>query len=360
MKQPTLEKEIVLITNEDCILKADYKLSSKLQNIKKILIIKWGSLGDLIISSAIMQDIYNSFPDSIIELNTQSQWEEIFKNDLRFNEVWSINLKQNNIKNSLKWIKKVSNKKYDLIIDLQTNDRSRILLALLKIFYNSPTYFLGNHPIYPYNIKQSKRINTHAFNIQRQTLTTIGINPRTKIPKIFIENEWKNKASSLLSQFNLNKSAFGIFICGSNPNFKLKRWGVKNYHDLSKIIEKEYKNKYKIILIGGHDDQSEANRISSRNSNIINLCGKTSLLELPEIFKSAQWIVSNDTGPAHVASIVNTPMLIITGPTDPKKIKPIGNQIYAIKSSKNYESNIWKKDLNAKKIFPYVRKIIEK
>ena len=91
-------------------------------------------------------------------------------------------------------------------------------------------------------------------------------------------------------------------------------------------------NKYKIpvVLIGGTDDKEECLAISKGNKNIVNLCNKTSLTELIEIFNQASFIVANDTGPAHLASTTLTPMIVITGPTDPKKVKPLGGQILAI------------------------------
>lgn len=65
-----------------------------------------------------------------------------FINDKRFNNVWVSNFGSglNNFINSIKWILKALNNKYDLIIDFQTNDRSRIFLSILRIFFNILNY----------------------------------------------------------------------------------------------------------------------------------------------------------------------------------------------------------------------------
>ena len=58
------------------------------KGIKKILIIKWGGMGDIILATSIMQDIYTSFPKSKIHLNTLPQWKSLFTKDERFEKIW--------------------------------------------------------------------------------------------------------------------------------------------------------------------------------------------------------------------------------------------------------------------------------
>ena len=79
------------------------------KNIKKILIIKWGGMGDLVMASGIMEDIAQAFPDSDIDLNTRPQWAPLFDNDKRFYKVWGSNNKAlNAFVHAFKWIKKVT------------------------------------------------------------------------------------------------------------------------------------------------------------------------------------------------------------------------------------------------------------
>ena len=62
-----------------------------LHSIKKILIIKWGGMGDLIQSSAVINDILENFSDIKVDLNTMPQWFALFKFDKRINRVWGFN-----------------------------------------------------------------------------------------------------------------------------------------------------------------------------------------------------------------------------------------------------------------------------
>ena len=300
------------------------------KNIKKILIIKWGGMGDLVMASGIMEDIALAFPDSDIDLNTRPQWAPLFDNDERFFTVWGSNNKAlSSFVHAFKWIKKVIGNKYDLIIDLQTNDRSRIYLALLKFFQSHCVHIVGNHAVAPYTIypKSSIKIN-NPFRMMQRTINSIGIKAQTFRPNLRVGDNARNSALQILKKNNLAAKAYCIFVCGSNVRGHLKRWGIKNFSELSLLIEQKYS--LQVVLVGGLDDEKECMAISERNKTIINLCNKTSLPELNEIFNQASFIVANDTGPAHLASNTLTPMIVITGPTDPRRVKPLGGHIVAI------------------------------
>ena len=303
------------------------------KDIKKILIIKWGGMGDIILSTGIMEDIYLSFPKSKIHLNTLPQWKTLFKNDPRFKKIWGTKKSQEigSFKHLCTWHKSIKSENYDLIIDLQTNDRTRIYLTILKLTRQAPKYLVGNHSVFPYSIYSKKIINLeHPFHLLQRTINTIGIESKTIYPKLYVTKEEDKFALSILKKNNLYKKNYVVFICGSNRNGKLKRWGAQNFVKLSKLI-RDYLD-LKIILIGGPDDISECELISSMDKKIINLCNKTELKVLPKIFKNAKFIIGNDTGTSHLVATTETPMIEMFGPTDPNKCKPLRSNIFAIRA----------------------------
>ncbi|RMF46958.1 MAG: glycosyltransferase family 9 protein, partial [Deltaproteobacteria bacterium] len=85
----------------------------------------------------------------------------------------------------------------------------------------------------------------------------------------------------------------------------------------------------KVALVGGPDDVEECEQIAAACSPelLVNLCGQTRILDIVPLCESARVIVSNDTGTAHIASATDTPMLVICGPTDPRRVKPVGPQV---------------------------------
>ncbi len=299
--------------------------------IKRILIIKWGGMGDIVISTAIMEDIRQAFPQAALHLNTMPAWQSLFTHDPRFSRVWSVNLQQKpgRWRAYRQWLAEVATMQYDLIIDLQTNDKSRGLLTMLRLTGKAPSWLLGNHPRFPYTIRQRQRLpQAHSFQIMQQTLLCAGIPLRTDAPKLHIAPASVASALQLLAAHALEHKSFVVFLCGSHAGGLTKRWGAKHYADL---VAHYIEQAMRVVLLGGRDEAEECLAIASQHPGyVVNLCGKTSLLEVPVICSHAIAIVANDTGTAHLAAATATPMTVICGPTNPLRVKPLGQQVLAL------------------------------
>lgn len=303
------------------------------ENISKILIIKWGAMGDVILASAIINDILDYFDRSIIDINTFPPWQKFFKHDSRINKVWGFNFPKSLKKYLLffKWLSIVKSEKYDLVIDLQTNDKSRILLSILRFLLKFRAHLVGNHNFLPYTIRsKSTQVIENPFSLMQQTLCLIGIKPRTFFPSIKVSKNSSEKINKLIKDTKLVEKKFIIFIPGSSNSNLLKRWGYKNFHKLSILLNDMNKD---VVLIGGPDDLDECKKIKKLNKKVINLCSKLEIIDLIPFFDKAEYVIGNDTGPAHLVACTKTPLIQITGPTNPIKVKPNGKQIISIQSN---------------------------
>lgn len=299
--------------------------------IKRILVIKWGGMGDIVISTAIMQDIRLAFPEAELHLNTMPAWQALFAHDSRFSRVWCVNLQQRpgRWRAYRQWLAEVAAMQYDLIIDLQTNDKSRGLLAMLRLMHQAPALLLGNHPRFPYTLRQPQRLSeAHGFQIMQQTLLSAGIPLRTHRPTLHIAPFSVQAAEQLLVQHGLPSKSFAVFLCGSHASGWTKRWGATHY---GALVEQCMQRGERVVLLGGRDETDECLAIARQYPQVVvNLCGQTSLLEVPVICSHAKYIVANDTGTAHLAAATTTPMTVICGPTNPLRVKPPGAQVMAL------------------------------
>ena len=301
--------------------------------IKKILIIKWSSMGDVVISTAIMQDIHEAFPRAEVHLNAMPPWHAMFVNDSRFSSVWTVDLRktERGWRGIKRWLDKVKQEQYDLIIDLQTNDRTRFLITLLRLSGCAPKYLLGNYPVFPYTIRQQSVEQTHVISLMRRSLAAISVSSNTKTPVLYSSPADIEQAKVILAKHKLDKESFVVLLPGSHAAGQTKRWGVSHYADLAEVLNK--RGVHRIILIGGVDEAEVCEQIAAYHPEfIINLCGQTTLLELPEIYRHAKIIIGNDTGTAHLAAAAQRPVLVICGPTDPRRVKPLGPQVIAIQA----------------------------
>ena len=99
----------------------------------------------------------------------------------------------------------------------------------------------------------------------------------------------------------------------------------------------------------------EKNELKDFDKKIINLCNKTELKTLPNIFKNARLIVGNDTGTSHLVATTKTPMIEMFGPTDPNKCKPLSTNIVAIRAP-----NLSMKNISVDYVFKKLKEILWK
>ncbi len=109
-----------------------------------------------------------------------------------------------------------------------------------------------------------------------------------------------------------------------------KNWPWKRFVELGEQLPAQ------IVLVGAPDDLETCTKIENAlpEGAAINLCGKTSLLELGGVLQQADLVVTVDSGPMHMASAAGTPCLAIFGPTDPLRVGPYGPQHRVLRASK--------------------------
>ena len=278
-------------------------------------------MGDVVIASAAFEAIYRAFPGCEIHLHTFPPWDRLFLDDPRFKKIIPINLRSG-VSSVAKWVREIRRNQYDLIVDLLSNDRSWGLMTLLWMTRAMPRYLLGNHRRFPYHIAPApipKPLN--PVTQMHATLEAAGIPMVTGQPVLYPGSQHKRRADELLSANGVDRANFGILLPGSQAAGFLKRWGHANYSELATRLRNNGIGN--IVVLGGSDEQDECARIQAACGPwLVNLCGQTDLLDLVPIFETAKFVVTNDTGTAHIASATPCPMVMICGPTDPRRVIP--------------------------------------
>ncbi len=305
-----------------------------LAKIKKIIIIRWGSLGDLAINSAIFQDIYEQLPDREIHLMTEPQWADLFKHDPRFTKIITYPMRGVSKLQALKnWLKVFNSEKYDLSIDLQNNDRSRFLQSLSFILMKAPQWRVSTTDNFPFNIKTEKITHEmHALEVLQTPIKAIGLKLKHSKPVLFFAKHQIDEAKSILEKFGILKEKFVILVPGSSLSGKLKRWGAHNYFTLAKLLISQNKVE-KIILLGSKNEIDLCEQLTKKiGDRCINLAGHTNLAHITTIVSLSIGVVSNDSGIAHIAAAESTPVVVIFGPTLATRVKPTGENIRTLQA----------------------------
>ncbi len=288
-----------------------------IKNPRKILIIKPSSLGDIVHSLPFLNAIKSFFSGAEIHWIVARGFEGLLEGHPMIDKLWIINKddwkKLEYVKKTTYeiWIllKKLKSERFDIVIDLQGLLRSGLLTALtgsrVRIGFDEARE--GSKFFYTDKVRGGKEI--HAVDRYLKIAQWLGCNTGEVI---FPFPLYKSSTfKSLMSE------DYAVFVPGAR--WKTKKWPAENFGKLASRMNG------KIIVVGSKDDTNIADEIvACSHGNAVSFAGKTSLKELIEIMRGAQFVVSNDSGPMHIAAALGIPVFAIFGPTDPKKTGPYG------------------------------------
>ena len=337
--------------NLDLMVKNTLDVYREVLSNFKILVIKFSSLGDVILSTAALRAIREKFPQGNYKISflVGEESKDILLRSPYIDELLVCDLKNKDKGLAGLWgIGRILRKKnFDLIIDLQ-NSRSSHILAYLSAciqrygYDNKKFSFLLNHSI----CDQKPPIDpvTHQFKV----LKMLGIDLLNNALELWPSSEDAKAVDELLNAQWLSQAqkVVGINISAS------KRWSTKVWpmEYLICLCEELGLKDIRVIITGTREDQALANVLVSslKNTKVINACGKTNINELAVLIKKCQVFISADSSPLHIASAVGTPFIALFGPTDARRHLPPGKN-YIIMNKELHCSPCYKTKCRSKK-----------
>ncbi|MDR2426312.1 MAG: glycosyltransferase family 9 protein [Endomicrobium sp.] len=278
----------------------------------KILIIKPSSFGDIVQAAACASALKKAYQGCKISWVVFKRWEELpdIFSDIDDKYVWDRKI---GIKGFFKVLKEIRKTKFDIVMDLQGLLRSALLSRMskgkIKIGIPGMKEFSSVliKEIYPENAK----MNATLRNLEPlRFLTGKKFVPEVNI-KIGVDALCK--AADILKKSGVKKH-FIVLIPFARG--KGKDWNVGNYLKLIDLIKNKYLH-YDIVVLGSKNDYGKI-----KSENIIDICGKTSLLELAAVLSKSLLAVGADTGPMHLSAALNIPSIFIFGDSDVNETSP--------------------------------------
>jgi len=282
------------------------------------LIIRFSSLGDIVLTSPVIRSLKQKFPKSQIFFLTKSQYHDLLKNDPNIFSLIEFDPKEKHkgISGFLKLVEELKTFNFDLVVDLHANLRSflirHLLKTKLKIKYDKR--WLARFLLVHFKLINVKSIDT--VDSYLGALEKIGVNSSEKGSKIFLDQEGENVLTDFLVEKNIEKDNI---VVGIHPGarWETKRWNEEKFTQVCRILNQ--KAKVKIILFGDRNDRELIEKISSQALNrklfkAVNL----PLNKFMSLIKRCDCFITNDSGPMHLASALGVPVVAIFGPTHPK------------------------------------------
>lgn len=291
-----------------------------------ILIVKLSAIGDVIHALPVSYALRKKYPTAHITWVVEPTAYEIVKHNPCVDEVILFQKKAfktfKGFKQNFKpFYKLLHRRKYDISIDLQGLFKSMavVLTANAKKKIGYVDMREGSNLIS--KAIKGPHFNGHIVDRYLDTVKYLDCDTDNIIFPLKNTVEEIDYVNNLLMDNKINDNTpFIVFAVGTN--WVNKCWSTKNFAILSDLLSE---HSIKTVLIGfGKNDEQKALEISHQNTsnNIVNLVGKTSLMQTAALIKKAKAVIGGDTGNLHLAAALNIPAIMLMGPTDPNRNGP--------------------------------------
>jgi ADP-heptose:LPS heptosyltransferase len=262
----------------------------------KILILRFSSIGDIVLTSPVMRSIKKQFPDYRVHFGTKKQNAQL----LQFNPyIDKLHLLENDLNAFCKILK---DEKFDMILDLHHNLRTLSIWSRLRIKRHTVDK-LNWEKWLMVRFKVNLLPYVHIVDRYMDTAAHIGVKNDGKGLDFFID------PNAHINQFQL-PAVYSVYAIGGQHNTKKLPFD-KQVGLMARINEQ-------LVLIGGIEDMEHGKKLAEAAKNVVSLCGDLSIHQSAVVMKGANRVYSHDTGMMHIAAALGKPIVSIWGNTIPE------------------------------------------
>ncbi|MEL6256856.1 MAG: glycosyltransferase family 9 protein [Bacteroidota bacterium] len=271
----------------------------------KVLIIRFSSIGDIVLTSPIPRSLKKSHPDIEIHFLSKKANQDLLIHNPHIDKLHIL-------KDSLnETIKELREEKFSYILDLHHNLRS--FLIKLRLGVKSASFPKKNWEKYKMVRFKNRRIKLdHIVERYGKTLSLTGSQLDGLGLELHLPDGLEEKAVSLLRK-NLPEISQAPMAIVLGAKHATKRWPVSHFIELVEKLGEA------VVLIGGPDAQKESAQISSSVPvSVYNSVGQLGLLESAALLKQCRAVIAHDTGFMHIAAAFQMEIYSLWGNTVPE------------------------------------------
>ena len=289
---------------------------------RKILVIKPSSLGDVVHSLPFLYSLSERFPFAKIHWVIASGIEGILEGNPMVTKLWIINKDRwkniGRIKGTLSemggLVKGLKGEAYDIVIDLQGLMRSGLIAkatgAPIRIGFREARE--GSALFYTHRVEGGRDI--HAVDRYLKVVRALGGDTgEVKFPMPLI------RESEKIRMLRSDRQEYVVIVPGAR--WETKKWPAENFAALASLLQT------KSIIVGGPAERSLSAKIEEQTKGkALSMAGETDIMDLIWLIRGAKCVVTNDSGPMHIAAACGIPVVAIFGPTNPARTGPYGTK----------------------------------
>ena len=292
-----------------------------MEDYRHILFIKPSSLGDIIHAMPTCAAIRRAYPKARLTWLVKRGWAGLVERIDGVDRVWPV---ESTFKGWLSQVSLLRAEHFDLVVDLQGLFRSAAIgwlsgSPLLVGFANgregSPWFYSKRVPVPP--------LEMHAVDRYLLVAKTVGAGDsgtpefRFRIPQTDYD-----EVDRLLSGSGVTPGTSWVAM-NVSARWPTKMWPAASFADVADRLQQEGSGP--VVMIGGPDERADVARVNGMMTTpAIDLAGATTVGLLPALLSRASLLITNDSGPMHIAAAVGTPVVALFGPTSAVRTGPYG------------------------------------
>ncbi len=292
-------------------------------DVRRLLIIKPSSLGDVVHALPTLAALRRQFPSTRLTWLVKREWADVLEGNPDLDDVLALDL---SVKGWPTAMRAVRSGRFDLVVDLQGLLRS----AMLGWLSGSPARVgfangrEGSPWLYTHRVPVPD-MSMHAVDRYLLIARFLGAGPEKPRPSAFHlpqESAAEARVEALLAAAGVQA---GTMLAALNPSARwtTKQWPIESFAAVGDWLQRQG---VRVVVIGGREERPAGEAVMrAMHGAPIDLAGKTTLKELIALLRRVRVFITNDSGPMHLAAAVGTPVIALFGPTDPARTGPYGD-----------------------------------
>ena len=283
----------------------------------KTLVIRFSSIGDIVLSTPLLRVLRARFPDGQIDFVARMEYAELIRSNQNLNHTYEFDARLGfDGLRDLK--KKIREQGYDVIVDIHDSLRSKYLRSLL-----GPKRVIVNKRIFERSLLVNLKKNVYREIVPVpdryiETVKELGVSNDGKGLELHIPDEVLFRVSGKMARLQLNRFEKVVALCPGARHFT-KRWPADRYASVGARCAREFDAK--VLVFGGAEDEAICSGIVSAINDqagperATDFCHELGLLETAAAMEYCDIVITNDTGLMHLATAMHKKVVAIFGST---------------------------------------------
>ena len=285
-----------------------------LEDLRRILIIRMSSLGDIILTTPVLRLLRQYCPEAQIEFLVKAEYQDVLRENPCIDRLWLLDTRQP-LRHMLQQLRQT---RYDLVLDLHRTLRSRLLyrgvLSRRRLAYGKRTLRRALLVHLKWN---ALRAQTPVPELYAGPLRQLGMTAALSGTNMYIDTASREAIRKDLAQTFAAQTDRPLLSVAPGARWSTKRWPVERFAQVAQEMAARH-NAGVVILGDAHDEPMAAELCRHLSVPVLNRVGQLSIMQTAALLQRTRLLLSNDSGLMHMATALQVPVVAVFGPTVPE------------------------------------------